>query len=816
MLIDRYQRKMNFMKNVLNAFKQLLKKRNSNILKIVLLAFGMAMGLVLIAKIYFEQSYDSYVTDGDRVYSIYSNYTSNGETKDWAQTPGAIAPGIKAYSPAVEVATRYTFLDGDINLLYFDNAGNEKGKIFTEFIILADSNFFKIFDRKVYAGNPEKILQMPQYVLVSESFAAKIAPNKKNVVGISISLENRQDVKVTIGGVFQDFPKNSQLKDCDVIVSLNTIGKYMGDGSNNWLGNDRYKSFVKLYEGQKPELVKDGINKMCEQNLPQEELKKAGVGITFSIKPLEDAHRTNPDVKRMCGILLILSLIVIFAASLNYVLIAISEMVHKSKMVAVHKCYGATSHNVYNILLSEAFVNILVSLLLAVLILFGFRELVEKLLGTTLISLIANKSIYILGAVCLLVFLVCGVIPGVVYSKIPVATAFRRYKENTRFWKLLLLFVQFIGSSFFIAMLLVVMLQYNHVLNASPGYDYKKLAYLDLSGVDRSKFDLLKQEFSKLPFIEQQSMSSGLPFQKASGNNIRLKDDVREIMNVSDLYCVSEGYFKMMGVPIVEGENFNEDNPAEPQIMVSESTAKKLVELVGWKDGVIGKQIQLTEHGRSGYTICGVYKDFLLGTYSDAMMRPSVQFFYKSELENGMVRGMVCYLLKLREITPENLSAISAIVSKVVTEKDVNLRLYDTEYKALYAESRNFRDTVLIAGLVVFLITLIGLVGYARDEINRRRSELSIRKIHGASLSSLLKLFVRNIMVMAAPAVLIGVVLAYFVADMWIELYSDKIALSWWIFASCGLLTLTSGLVVVLVSTFKAANTNPIENLKSE
>lgn len=806
------------MKLFIRAIKQIFTKGSSSATKIILLAFGLAMSLILIAKLYFEKTYEGYVPNSNRTYMVISNYFSNDKWEEFDQTAGAIAPGIKASSPAVEVATRFTPLGKKNGLFHKFDEGKTNGSRFqVEKAIIADTNFFEIFRRKIYVGNEKQVLKTPQAILVSHSLAQKMG-GEAAVIGTTIVRDNSPEVKLTIEGVYEDFPKNSMLSGTEVIVPMVSIGKFTFDGSNNWVGNDRYTSVIRLNEGQRAENVRDGIVKMCKANLPQEELQKAGVKIDFLLTSIKDYHASDNTTKRLCNILLILTLVVLLASSLNYILIAISEMVHKAKTIAVHKCYGASSTSIYSMLLSEALVNILFSLAIAIVILATFSSALSEILGTSLLSLVTMGSLIVLLAVCALVFVVCGAIPGAIYSKIPVATAFRRYKENSRTWKLILLFIQFISSTFFISLLLVVIMQYSYVINFDTGYSYKKLAYVDMGKVDRSKIDWVNEEVGRLPFVESRSVASCLPFEGASGNNIQLPGDDREYMNVSDLYSVGNGYFKLMGIPIVAGRNFDEENPNAREILVSESFAEKMATLANWKDGSIGKVVQVTEHSHEPnevYTICGIYRDYLIGTLNSLDTRPSVQFFYKSESDR-FTSNMSIVLIKFKEITPSNIEAINRIIKQAAPEKDLSLKLYSDEYESLYADSKNFRNTVTYAGFVVLLITIIGLIGYSRDEINRRRSEVAIRKIHGATLNTILKLFIQNILKMAIPAIAAGAVMSYYVSEIWLGLYAKKIALHWWIFAICALITLLIVVGVVLFATYRAANRNPVDNLKSE
>lgn len=812
------------MKTLSRSFAQIFQRSNQSATKILLLGAGLAMGLVLIAKIYFEQTYENFVPDLDRIYKVSPIYETNeGTEKDYYRTPGAIAPAVMRYSPAVEAATRWTFLAEEATIAKVDNSGNNSTqKYHSRYMILADSCFFDIFDQKrIIAGNSKQILGRPNYVLVSQSLAEKIGGanfNSNDVVGMNFASEFNSSVVLTIDGIYKDFPKNSEFRDVDIIVSLPTIGWFMYDGTENWLGNDRYYSYIKIKKGSSATDVDAGIDMMCKLHINSEELVKAGIKISYRLLPLGTFHAKNVEVRKMCNILLILSLAVLITSVLNYVLITISALVHKAKAIAVHKCYGAARSNIFAMIFSEAFANLLLSIVIAALLVIVFQNITRDLVGTSLVSLFSGNSSIILLIVCLAIFLICGFLPGMVYSKIPVATAFRRYKESNRRWKHALLFVQFIASTFFISLLLVVVMQYRFMLNSDPGYAYKNMVYLTEKGMTMEQKQLIKQELSNFSFIEAQTFASDLPMEGASGNNIYLPGDETEYFNIADMYCVDDGFFKLMEIPIIDGSNFNEENPIANQVMVSRKFVEKMSGMTDWSEGAIGKQIIITQHSHGkgdAYTICGVYDDYLIGYIGNEDIRPSVQFYSKSDKEN-FKNYMNFQLIKLREVTPENMNAINNKVAELFPNRDIPLKSYSVEMDSLYVDSRHFRDSVLIAGLVVLIITIIGLIGYSHDEINRRRSEIAVRKINGATVSELLKLFMNNIVKLASVAVVAGGVIAYFVSDKWLEQFSQKIHLDWWLFVLCAALTIVIVSVVVALTTYKAANANPVENLKNE
>ncbi len=469
------------MNNLTASFRTLFQRGRSNLIKISSLGVGLAMGLVLIAKVYLEQSYDDFFPDGDRIYCISTNAERQGEDEQamvYHQVSGAIAPGMKTEIPEVEVATRFTYIGYDAVFSTIDDNKRYRGHI-----ILADSCLFDIFPRKILTGNAKDILSRPMYAMISDKIAENMG-GVSAVIGKTIQMENNPGRTVTIGGVFEGIPRNSHL-DFDVILSMSSISSFMWDGSMNWVGNDRYIAYVKLAPGVMPESITPGIERMQEKNQPMDKIRESFVYFTYRLTPLLELHKGTPEVKRMFKLLSLLAFALIFTAVMNYILIVISSLVNRSKEMAVNKCYGASEGNIYRKMLLETLVDLLAALVVAVLLIFAFQSKIEDLLSATLGVLFSWRACLLLLAVCVVVFFVAGMVPGYLYARVPIASAFRNYKENKRFWKLGLLFVQFIATGFLITLLVVIGRQYDYMVHDDPGYTYENLAYVPLDGVDR-------------------------------------------------------------------------------------------------------------------------------------------------------------------------------------------------------------------------------------------------------------------------------------------------------------------------------------------
>lgn len=789
------------LKDLQMACRSLFKKGRHNGMKIVSLGVGLAVGLILIAKVYFEQSYDDFFPDKERIYMIKSVLVRDNKLDEWPNVSGAIAPGMKMEIPEVQVATRYTGIAYDATIVT-----PEKRKYHVD-AILGDTCLFDVFPLPILIGDPKDILARPMYALISESLATRMG---KNVVGQTFELEDVPGEVLTVGGIFRDIPENSHL-DFNVLVSMPSIAHFTRDGSMNWVGNDRYRGYVKLAPGVQPKDMKEGILRMQEKNQPLAEMKQAGIDLSYTLQPMLAVHNGDKNVKRMAVLLSLLAFALLFTAIMNYILIVVSSIVNRSREVAVHKCYGASGRDIHRMVMSEALLHLFLSLVLAVGLIFLFRGTIQELLDASLKALFWSKGSLILLAICIVVLLTTGLVPGYLFGRIPVASAFRNFRENRRLWKLSLLFFQFIASGFLLTLLVVIGRQYTFMVNDSPGYAYDKLAYCELAGVDSTLRQKTIDEVMRLSEVAEVTTSTHLFFWSPSGNNVRLPGDERELFNIADMYWVGDGYLKMMEIPVIDGRSFEEGVTSSHEVMVSRSFVKKMETTAGWKDSPIGKGVVITEHSQTendAFTICGVYEDFRLGIIGNVDERPTVMFYRH--------RPSPVLMVKFHMLTSESMRKVSETLKQLIPNKEVVLHAYRTEMIDRYQDSRRFRDAVMIGGIITLLISLIGLVGYTEDEVGRRRSEVAVRQVNGATLKDVLRLFLGDILRIALPALILGGCISYLVAGKWQEQFTEKIPLSWYIFIGCGCGVLAIILAVVCMKVHKASRENPVDCLRSE
>ena len=777
-------------------------KGQGTVIKVASLAIGLTVGLVLIAKVQLEKNYDRCIVDKEHVYAVGESFTKeSADPADFEGTPGGVIPALCRYIPEIVVGTRYTYQFNNEKLTM------EEGSRHTfDHSLFADSCFFDIFGTEILRGDARKILSTSGQCLISRRLSEKMGGD---VVGKSFTFVAAPGRPMTIAGVFETFDENSSFGLLDIVMSLPSIGAYSYDGTSNMLGNDRYRSFVRLRDDADMKKVGAEMDKMLKELLPWGDLKAAGiVDYRFTFSPTSESRLKDTTVRSTCNILTIVAFVMLFTAVMNYILVVISTMVGKARLVAIRKVLGAPKSEFYLTTLREALVHLALALLVMTLLLVAGQDSIRELMGASVSTLFSVQTWVTLTVVCLIVLACCGLLPGYIYSNIPMVYAYRMFSENKRFCKLSLLAFQFVLSTMLLCVLSTIYRQYDYMLNKDLGYEYDNVAYIEVPQQCDSTF-VLAREIEKLPCVESASTATSLFIEGHSGNNVMLPGDPKQLFNYACLYFAEPSIVKTMGLAVSQGElpSQRTDVGWEPEVIIDEKFASLLKEHTGWDD-VVGKTILSTEFGNERLTIACVVKDFHLGSMIGFDERPSM-------MVSGNVRANKI-VVKLTSMSADNMTAVGELCDKVYPDAELVVKSYASELAGSYFETRHTRDMIAIGCVAALLITMIGLVGYVCDEVQRRSRELAIRKVMGAGMVELQLLFLRSISHIAVPSVIVGVALGWYFSNTLMEQFADKVQSVWYVFASCALFALTVIAALVLLQTHSVTTSNPVNYLKSE
>ena len=770
------------MKQLYYVIQTLIHGRNANVIKIVSLGLGLMMSILLFSRVAYEQSFDTCFKEHENLCQLWTVFTINGKTeKPQEQNLGPMAGAIMERFPDEVVAatsmTKYEFA----NPLYY---GNNRFNTFSN--IGADSLFFETMGIEVVKGNPVQDLQQQDIIYLSESLAKQMFADEDPIGKV---VNSNKSYDLTVKGIYKDIPDNSTLQPA-AVVSLPTLLNRWG-GGYSWNGGDSWPAYLRVKPGTNLENLNVRIAKAIKEQLPPND----DFAITCMLKPIRDTYRNYEHVQLITLILSVLGASILFITALNYVLISIASLSRRAKAVGIHKCSGAQTSTIFGMFLLETGIIIIFALLLMTFLVFNFQEFVEETASTKLANLFAWQRIWVPACVTLVLFLVGAVMPGIVFSNIPVTQVFKKYTEGKKSWKRTLLFVQFAGVAFIGGLIALISIQYNHVINKDVGYNPVRMAYGGHSLRNVEEYDINYSFYHSLPYVDAIATSHDNPIDGYSGEFIR-DENGKELFSTRYDY-ITKNYPELMGMTFKQGRSPS----AREEVIVNET----FVEKMNWGNNAIGKQVP---YGNKKYTVVGVLNNFTIMSHKVAPM-PLV-FLYNIDKFGYYVQ------IRLKEPFAENLKRLNEDVSKAFPHKRVEFKSMEEEIRRTYDDIRILRNATIVACFVILFITLMGLIGYTNDETNRRSKEIAIRKVNGAEASGIIELLAKDVLITAFPAVLLGTLASWYVGELWMNQFATTIGSTIPYYIMTALVTLLTIVSVIVVKTWKIANENPVISIKSE
>lgn len=743
------------MNNFNYAIRYLLKARRNNITRVISLALGLSIGLVIFSFVNFQLTFNRDFPDKEQIYQLFTWYNAPGLYGSSNLITAPIAPAMAEEFPEIEAATR--FLRTTTTCSYNDNS-------FRLNSIAADTSFFDILNFGIIEGNPKEIFLNPYHVMISQS-AAKLLFGEKDPIGKILTLD-KDKKEVIVSGVFKDPPINNNLGELEIILSLLRYNP-----GSNFDGSDQYPTYIKLKPGTSIASVEGQLPEFWKRHNYTAELEQYKQSFYFI--PLTKSYTEGSDIADISYMLSAIASLILFVSCMNYVLLSISTMITRSKTIGMLKCSGARKRDVFNLFLWETLFIILIALILAGCIIITIQPFIEDIIGYKIGDIFALKKIYIPLCVILGVFLTGALIPAKLFTSIPVSAAFTGTSDSKRIWKKILLFLQLTSATIVVILMSVITLQYHKIKSDNFGYQHNKVLHISLNE-KKENYNTLLQELRKLPEVETAALASKTPIYGYSGTP--LQDIETNKLIFSCRFCsIDHNYFPLIEVPILSGSNFTPDSP-ENQIIVNEHFIEKLK----CSDSPIGKNVKFASSKL--FTIIGIVKNFKIQA-NNSTTAPVVFYNQNYWMDNDTATFFAVPHIKLKKMEQSSIEAVQQTINTLYKEKKPEVEIFDeTIRQALWAE-RSYRDTILLVTLFTLVVVLIGLIGYLCDEILRRQKEIAIRKVTGATIKEIITLFFLNFAYVLIPALIAGVSLGYFAANFWLEAYSIKIALSWWIFA---------------------------------
>lgn len=766
------------MRHLYYAFQTLIRGKGSNVIKIISLGLGLAVSILIFAREAFEFNYDTCYEDHERLYILKTVWHYNGGNHPSPACLGPAAGAIAGNMPE-EVESASVTQQWWWNSAWFCN-----DRRFQANAITADSCFFSTVGIELVSGDPRE-LNNPDVVFLSRSMAQKMFADN-DPVGQTI-IYNKQ-IPMTVKGVFKDLPENSSLFNRNIVMSLATSFKYEW-GYWSWHGGDGYFSFVRLRPGAQLNDVNTKITKLVAQ--------MRGDDMELSLIPVKD-YRMEFGVSsmRMVWILLTLGAAILLIVTMNYVLISLSSISRRAKAIGVHKCSGAGMGTIFGMFMWETALILFLSLCVTAFLLINFRQPLEDMLDVSLSGLFSWQNLWAPVCVVAFIFVTGSVLPGQLFARIPVTQVFRRYTEGKKGWRRPLLFVQFAGVAFIFALMSLVYVQSRFLMNKDRGYAHDNIAFARDASFDApSGEDAARAAILSLPYVESAASSGNLFTDGLSGERVNADDGSVMTTRVMEM---DKEFASLMDLEFVAGKNL----AAAEEIVVNQAFLK----MMHWEENPVGRQVQFA----GGYIarIAGVLKDFAVADPAYEQVQPLCITF-----QNGFRNVLQ---LRLKEPFDDNLKLLNAAIEKLFPTSNIVFSSFPEVIEEQNRSLTDFRNATTLAAISILFITLMGLIGYINDEMQRRSKEIAIRKVNGADASSILHLLSFDVFWTSLPAVLLGTAGAWYLGGIWIEQFAENVNFPMAGYVMIAIMVQLLIIGCVVAKAWRIANENPVNSIKSE
>lgn len=486
----------------------------------------------------------------------------------------------------------------------------------------------------------------------------------------------------------------------------------------------------------------------------------------------------------------------ILIASLNYVLLSLSSLSRRAKVIGVQKCNGASALSVFGMFLWETAVILALSLAVAAAVVLLIPDYLEELVSTPISSLISGDRIWIIGGILFVILLIGGVLPGYIFAKIPVTQVFRTFRERKNSWKRVLLFIEYTGVAFTCGLLVTMAVQYNYILNRERAFNPEPIALADNWATTPESNNAISVALNSLPYVESESKSSWLFF------------DSHEMQWVSPrrfpflLSFADSAFIDTYDIELVKGKK----QQADREILVNRAFIK---EMKLSPEDAIGERIPTEYYG--DFNITGVIED-LDFSFGYGEEEPLIigygnnNYPYQFHIIN----------VKLKAPYDANIAKLNEEINTIFPDAHIEFQLMTNLYKTSYSDIKKFRDSVTLASVILIFITFMGLTGFVGDEVQRRRKEIAVRKVLGAHSPQIMNILVADVMKVAVPAIILGTAVAWFVGKIWLEPFAITVENLWIYYILSAIIIAGAILLCAVTMTYRISNENPAPNLKCE
>jgi len=810
------------------AWRSLWKNKVFSLINVLGLSLGMAACLLILQYVNFELSYDHFNKNAADVYRVVNDrYQNNKLIQHGTITYSGISKAMKDDYPEVANYTR-VLPGGNQIIIYGDKKIPKEGSIFV------DNSFLSMFSYPFLAGESTTALKDPNTVVISETLARKVFDIHDNNFDPYIGklIKVTQDTFPTkVVGIIKDVPENSILQ-FDMLLSYQTIIHTYGNKQADYdFGDSDFWHYIQLKPGADYKAFNAKMEAFSQRHFQGNKI--SGSVEKFYLQPLLKAHLYsdmeyeigNTGSSTVVWGLLLIALFIIGIAWINYINLATARSVERAKEVGIRKVTGATKTQLVKQFLTESFLINIIALVIAVVLVYlaqsTFNTLVQHQLSFLYLFKrgLGGYTISIgLIAIILTGMFISGFYPAFVLSAFkPILVLKGKFSSSKKgaFLRMGLVIFQFGITVVLITGSFVVYKQIKFMNEQKLGVNIDQMMVIngpvfvkqDTTFITRTK--AFVAELDQIPGVKNAATSFWVPGNEMGRNfNIRAENGDPNTHYTMRFDGVSPDYLKTYGMKLLAGRDFtptdyNVDYKLLHNIIVNESAAKTL--------GFSSPQAAIGHvmlNGGKKWDIVGVVGDF-----------------HQKSLRYGIEPTFLEPVLNIQnqisvKVDPQNVSAtVAAVKAKYFSFFQGNLFDYsflDEQFNAQYKNDELFGKAFSIFGGFAIFIACLGLLGLSLFATLQRTKEIGVRKVLGASISSIVLLLSKDFIKLVLIAIVIAIPFAWYILHGWLQDFAYRINISWWIFALAGIVAIAVALATISFQAIKAAGTNPVKSLRSE
>ncbi|MDB5242590.1 MAG: cell division protein FtsX, partial [Spirosoma sp.] len=788
------------------AWRNLVRNKAFSAINIIGLAIGLATCLLIGLFVLDELSYDRYHEKADRIVRVVFRGTMNGEQMREASVMPPVAQTLLAEYPEVQEATRLR-TGGSPRVTYGAKTFKEESFAFV------DSNFFQVFTLPLLKGNAKTALVQPNTVVITSAVAQKYFSND-DPLGKVLTIKDRQ-ATYTVTGVIDQVPVNSHFH-FDFFASMATLPEAR---VQTWLQSSFFTYLVlpagydsKQLEAKLPHIAEKYMAPQLRQmmGVSLAEFRKKGNDIGLFLQPLTQIHLYS-DLKpesemepggdiRYIYIFGAIALFMLLLACINFMNLSTATATKRAKEVGIRKVMGSETYRLTGQFLTESTLLTLLSLLVAVWLVWLTLPLLNELSGKALRLDFISMPWLLPGLLLfgLLVGVIAGSYPAFFLSSFkPIAvlkggTAFRAGRDTSG-PSLLSLRSGLVVFQFFISFTLlvgtiVVYRQLSYIQHTKLGYDIERVLVLQGTYSLGKNEDVFRRQLLQDASVVNASVSGHLPTGPSNNSLFSVFPDGNHASATRVVqYGIDYQYIPTLGMKLVAGRNFSPAFGTDSSAVVINETAARTF---GWGRNAIGHILNAPNYEGTStpFRVIGVVRDFHFRSLHERIAPLAMVL--------GNNSGSVIVKAKTKDMSGLIAWAKSQWAA-FKTDEPFRYSFLDQSYQASYeAELKTGRILGLFAGLTIF-VACLGLFGLATFTAEQRTKEIGVRKVLGASVTSILALLSKDFLKPVLIAIVVASPIAWYAMNWWLQDFAYKTDIEWWVFALAGLLAIGIALLTV-------------------